>query len=640
MDVPMDCLKLLKLEPTSMPLQDGPLHDGGEPVLARPAPLDMPEQSFAEGRLAPGRPQTSPAEIALRRIFVFGSALGLGAIGIGILCDALSWHGWEPIEVIFLGLFAFLFTWMAFAFVSYCAGLWALHNEPDDLGLTADSPIPLLTQRTAILMPICNEDARGVADRLDIMRQSLMATGQGTRFDVFVLSDTRDAAVGAMEEAIFHAFQGFREGPQVYYRRRVENIDRKAGNIADWVRTHGADYPHMVVLDADSLMSGDTLVRLAGGLERHPGVALIQTAPRLINQTTLFARCEQFAARLYGQAAAAGMAWWSGAEANYWGHNAIIRTRAFAEAAGLPHLSGRAPFGGLIMSHDFVEAALLRRAGWAVHMAPRLDGSYEESPPTLMDTLDRDRRWCQGNIQHAALLTAPGLHWINRFHLLRGVLNYTIAPLWCAMVTVGALMAAFHSNVDQNDALVLTLTFVVTMIFLILPKALAYLQAMRSSELRRGFGGGLAAGTSLVVETVMSTLMTPVVMVTHTLMVASVLVGYKSGWKSQRRSAYEVSRGELLRRFALHAVVGVVLLVVMADLSPSSLAMTGGAALSLMLAGPLARYTARKTPMRLGWLFHIPEERAGETEAPVVEVAPAGDAAMVDTVALPHVWVS
>ncbi len=629
----MDCLKLLKLEPTSIPLRDG-----GEPVLARPASLDMPEQSFAEGRLASVRPRTSPGEIALRRIFVFGAALGLGAIGIAILCDALSWHGWEPIEVVFLGLFAFLFTWMAFAFVSYCAGLWALHNEPDDLGLTPDSPIPLLTQRTAILMPICNEDARGVADRLDIMHQSLMATGQAMRFDFFVLSDTRDLAVSADEAAIFNAFQGFREGPQVYYRRRVENIDRKAGNIADWVRSHGADYPHMVVLDADSLMSGDTLVRLAGGLERHPGVALIQTAPRLINQTTLFARCEQFAARLYGQAAAAGMAWWSGAEANYWGHNAIIRTRAFAEAAGLPHLPGRAPFGGLIMSHDFVEAALLRRAGWAVHMAPRLDGSYEESPPTLMDTLDRDRRWCQGNIQHAALLFAPGLHWINRFHLLRGVLNYTIAPLWCAMVAVGALMAAFHSNVDQSDALVLTLTFVVTMIFLILPKALAYVQAMQSPELRAGFGGGIAAGTSLVVETVMSTLMTPVVMVTHTLMVASVLVGYKSGWKSQRRSAYEVSRAELLRRFALHAVVGVVLLVVMGWLSPSSLAMTGGAALSLMLAGPLARYTARKTPVKLGWLFRIPEERAGEDE--VLEVAPAAEIVIADTASMTHLWVS
>ncbi len=611
----MDFLKLLRLEP-----RPASLSEAGEPARPRPAPLDMPEQSFAEGRLARETPSTSPVGIGLRRVFVFGSALGLGGIGIGVVADALSWHGWEPTEVAFLVLFGFLFTWMAFAFVSYCAGLWVLYREPDDLGLTPDAPIPLLSQRTAVLMPICNEDVDGVAGRLDIMRQSLFATGQGARFDIFVLSDTRDAGAGAREWAVFHAAQRFRDAPQVYYRRREFNIDRKAGNIADWVRAHGADYAHMVVLDADSLMSGDTLVRLAGGLERNPGVGLIQTAPRLINQTTLFARCEQFAARLYGQAAAAGMAWWSGAEANYWGHNAIVRTQAFAEAAGLPHLAGRGPFGGLIMSHDFVEAALLRRAGWAVHMAPRLEGSYEESPPTLMDTLDRDRRWCQGNIQHAALLTAPGLHWINRFHLLRGVLSYTIAPIWCAMVAVGALMAATHSTVDEDDALVLTLTFVATLVFLVLPKALAYGQAMNSGGLKRGFGGGWEAATSLVAETVMSTLLTPVVMVSHTLMVASVLVGYKSGWKSQRRSAHEVSRAELLRRFAFHAVVGVALFAVMAWLSPSSLAMTGGAALSLILAGPLARYTARRTPAKLGWLFHIPEELAGEGEMPVVEV--------------------
>ncbi len=617
----MDCLKLLQLEP--MPV---PVHEVTEPVSPRPAPLAMPEQGFAEGKLASQTPRTSPVEIGLRRIFVFGSALGLGAIGAGIMADALSWGGWEPLEVVFLVLFSFLFTWMAFAFVSYCVGLWALRSEPDDLGLTSVSPIPLLRERTAVLMPICNEDARSVADRLDIMRQSLCATGQGAKFDFFVLSDTRDAAVGANEWAIFHAFQRFKDSPRVYYRRRVENTDRKAGNIAEWVRSHGADYAHMVVLDADSLMSGDTLVRLAGGLERNPGVGLIQTAPRLINQKTLFARCEQFAARLYGPAAAAGMAWWSGSEANYWGHNAILRTRAFAEAAGLPHLKGRAPFGGLIMSHDFVEAALLRRAGWAVHMAPRLDGSYEESPPTLMDTLDRDRRWCQGNIQHAALLTAPGLHWINRFHLLRGVLNYTIAPIWCAMVVVGALMAASRSTMAESDALILSIVFLTTLIFLILPKALACVHAMRSEHLKYGFGGATAAGLSLVTETVMSTLLTPVVMVSHTFMVISVLIGYKSGWKSQRRSEFEVSRAELVRRFAAHAVIGAALLIVMAIVSPHSLVMTAGAAVSLMLAGPLARYTARKTPDDLSELFCIPEERH-IADLPQPENKPAPDTA-------------
>jgi membrane glycosyltransferase len=256
-----------------------------------------------------------------------------------------------------------------------------------------------------------------------------------------------------------------------------------------------------------------------------------------------------------------------------------------------------------------------------------------------MDTLDRDRRWCQGNIQHAALLAAPGLHWINRFHLLRGVLNYTIAPIWCAMVTTGALMAATRSTMAESDALILSLVFLTTLIFLVLPKALACVHAMKSESLRHGFGGAVSAGMSLAAETVMSTLLTPVVMVSHTFMVVSVLIGYKSGWKSQRRSEYEVSRAELVRRFAAHAVIGAVLLIVMANLSPSSLLMTAGAAISLMLAGPLARYTAQKTPDDLQALFRIPEEHVRDA-GPLPEAEPARDTGRVGKDQLNQVFVT
>ncbi len=598
----MDGLKLLLLRSAPLPgAAQGHLPE------ARPAPLAMPAQNLASGGLAPP-PATSPADIGLRRLFVFGAAAGLGAIGTFIMFDALKWRGFQPLEGVFLVLFGFLFTWMAFAFVSYCTGLWVLAYERDDLGLYSAGPLPELSRRTAILVPVCNEDPVAIGRRIDIMRQSLIATRRPEHFDVFVLSDTRDLEASAQERGVLQALP--EAGPTVHYRRRIENIDRKSGNVADWVRSHGAAYDHMVVLDADSLMSGDTLVRLAGAMERHAGVGLIQTIPRLIGQASLFARCEQFAARLYGPAAAAGMAWWSGAESNFWGHNAIIRTRAFAESAGLPHLKGRAPFGGLIMSHDFVEAALLRRAGWAVHMAPRLEGSYEESPPTVLDMLARDRRWCQGNLQHMGVVPAKGLHWINRFHLVRGIFNYLIAPIWCAMMVTGALMASTRATIDDCDALVMAAMFAVTIGFLVGPRLVACAVALQDDGLNRAYGGRWGAGFSIAAEMTMSTLLTPLIMVSHTLMVASVLMGFKSGWKTQNRAAYALSLGHAAQRFLPQMALGGMLFAAMASMSPEVRPLVAITALSLLASAPLAVVTAMETPFELRRVFRTPEEYA------------------------------
>ncbi len=232
-----------------------------------------------------------------------------------------------------------------------------------------------------------------------------------------------------------------RPGVRLFYRRRPLNTERKAGNIADWVRRWGGAYPQFLILDADSVMTGDSLVRLAAAMAAHPAVGLIQTLPTIANGNSLFARMQQFAGRVYGPVIAHGIAWWHGAEGNYWGHNAMIRTAAFAGQAGLPTLRGRKPFGGHILSHDFVEAALMRRGGWAVHMVPGLPGSYEESPPSLPDLAVRDRRWCQGNLQHIAVLPTRGLHWVSRMHLLTGIGSYITAPMWLLFILVGILIS-------------------------------------------------------------------------------------------------------------------------------------------------------------------------------------------------------
>jgi membrane glycosyltransferase len=336
--------------------------------------------------------------------------------------SVLKVGGITVLESIILALFVLLFAWIAFSFMSALAGFAVLLlRKKDELGIDSAAPLPAIRSRTAMLLPTYNEDPYRVLARLRAIYESVKETGNGANFDWFVLSDTTDPAIWIAEEKCFLKLrQEVASATRIFYRHRPENTARKSGNIEEWIRRFGSDYECMLILDADSLMTGDTIVRLVAAMEGHPKSALIQTLPIVVNAKSPFARWQQFAGRLYGPMLAAGIAWWHGSEGNYWGHNAIILVRAFAQYAGLPELRGPKPFGGHILSHDFIEAALMRRGGWAIHMAPKLGGSYEESPPTLSDFAARDRRWCQGNLQHLALLPTRGFHWVSRLHLLTG----------------------------------------------------------------------------------------------------------------------------------------------------------------------------------------------------------------------------
>jgi membrane glycosyltransferase len=366
-------------------------------ALPADAPLAMPEQDFSEGRL---RPHPAGPGVAARRVAVLGGALALGAAVSMLYAAGLARDGLGALDALAVPVFATLFALVALSFSNTCAGLGAA---------LLPSALTGLRERTALLVPIHNEETARVLGTVEAMREALDAGGEGRAFDIFILSDSTDAAAQRQEEASFARLQARHPG-SVFYRRRRANSGRKAGNIAEWVQRFGGAYAHFVILDADSVMEARTLHALAAAMEADPRAGLIQSLPSLIGARSRFARMQQWAARVHGPLIARGLAAWHGEAGNYWGHNAIVRTCAFAEAAGLPELEGRRPFGGTIMSHDFVEAALLRRAGWGVHMLPELGGSHESGPPTLAAAAARDRRWCQGNLQHLALLGAAGLH--------------------------------------------------------------------------------------------------------------------------------------------------------------------------------------------------------------------------------------
>lgn len=593
------------------------------------SPLPMPVQELREGRLPSRVPPTSPAGIGGRRALVMGVAAMLTIFATYQVWWVLRGDGIDVLEGILLVLFVALFAWIALSFSSALAGfVMLLARRPHPLGIDPDAPLPTLALRTALLVPTYNEDPWRVLAGVQAMHESLAKSGQGDRFDFFILSDTTRPETQREELAAVRELLGrLGSGARVFYRRRQKNTERKAGNIAEWVRRFGGAYPHFLILDADSLMTGDTLVRLAAAMERLPALALVQTLPMIVNGRTFFARMQQFAGRVYGPVVAHGIAWWHGAEGNYWGHNAIIRTAAFARHAGLPHLGGGKPFEGAVLSHDFVEAALLRRGGWAVHMAPGLGGSYEEGPPSLTDMLVRDRRWCQGNLQHGAVLPARGLHWISRLHLLVGIGHYFTAPMWAMLMLVGLAIplqqAGFHLDQPQLAGFTPALywrggdperflwVFYFTMAVLLAPKVMGCIATMLDPALRRQCGGAARIAGSALLETAMAALMAPVTMYVQSRGVAEVLAGRDSGWETQRRDDGSVALAGLVRRYAGLTLFGLFCGVLAYLVSPALAAWMAPVILGMVLSVPINMVTASpRVGGRLcaaGW-FRTPED--------------------------------
>ena len=405
------------------------------------AELEMPEQNLR--RYVRERKLGWPSlKTLLARLVTFGGALALTSYATLEMIAVVSVGIVSVLQWAMVALFAVTFGWISLAASAAISGVLfgGVRRRA-----TAETRVE---QRTALVMPVYNENPAGTFSALFAMAEALLER-DATGFEIFVLSDTTRPEIYVKETAAYHALrEKLGDRIRVWYRRRSENVGRKVGNLHDFVTQWGGRYDFMIVLDADSLLAPDTLVTLAREMAADPNLGLLQTVPRLAGGKTLFARLQQFAGRVYGPIVARGISSWQGNDGNYWGHNAIVRVRAFAAAAGLPLLPGKKPFGGAILSHDFVEAALLRRAGWSVRMLPTLGGSWEDSPPSLLDVAARDRRWAQGNIQHLAVFWSQGFTWSNRAHIGIGVMSYLASPLWFALIVVGLGTAGHIATVQ------------------------------------------------------------------------------------------------------------------------------------------------------------------------------------------------
>ncbi len=493
----------------------------------------------------------------------------------------VSGSGMTPLKLVLLFLYAILIGWIAASFWSAALGFWVLLRRADPCvkqrAAAVDTHTRLSPQaRTAILMPIYNEDTARVFAGIRAIWRSLQETDNACLFDFFILSDSRDVVTWCREESEWRQLcNEWHADGRIFYRNRSNNVARKSGNIADFVRNWGAAYRYMIVLDADSIFAGTTMQRMVRMMEAQPDTALIQAPPVPVNKDTLFARILQFASTAYGPIFSAGASFWQLGDSNFWGHNAIIRIAPFAAHCGLPNLPGREPFGGEILSHDFVEAALLRRAGWRVWLAYELEESYEEVPPTLIDYAKRDRRWCQGNLQHTALIHAHHFHPMSRLHFAMGVMSYLAAPLWflfMLIVCVDAYLQAAQTGPvyfvhmltntlvptwPVSYAVQMEVVLVFTLAMLFLPKLMALILIGVSEGKRRAFGGIVRATVSTLLETLFSILLAPVLMLFQIRFVLSILLRHNIVWSAQQRADRLTSFADAVAAHGIQTLIGV-----------------------------------------------------------------------------------
>ncbi len=567
-----------------------------------------------------------------RRITLAVLVLLQTAIASGSLARTFPAPEITYLQIAVVAAFAVLFLWISFSFWTNIAGFFLLWRQVKIQRGAAPDPGGPLRSRTAVVMPICNEDAARVFAGLAATFTSLERTGYGASFDFFVLSDSADPARQAEEEAAWaRTCRALGAEGRFFYRRRRSNIKRKSGNIGDFLRRWSADYEFMIVLDADSLMAGETLVALARRMEAAPEIGILQTTPTIVHRESLFARVQQFASRVYGPLFSASLYFWQLGESYYWGHNAILRIAPFVRHCGLARLPGEPPLGGEILSHDFVEAALMGRAGFEVWLAADLPGSYEESPPNILDELKRDRRWCQGNLQHLRLIGAGGFRFGHRAIMAMGVMAYVSALLWAvflflssAEVIVRQLTPPVYFS-DRPSLFPqwptwhpeLTIALLTTTgVLLILPKLLSLVLIVKNRA-SAGYGGALRLAASIALEIVFSTLMAPIRMWFHSKFVLLTLLGREIKWTAQRRGHSETGWGEAVEHHGFSTLFALAWLAGAYCWSPILagwlLPVSGALIFSVPLSVLSSRGALGHAARWLG-LFRIPEE----TEPPPV----------------------
>jgi membrane glycosyltransferase len=572
----------------------------------RPAPTTFQAGAQEQTGLTPAGLQTTTT-LRARRLLVAGLNLATLAALLYGLAHVLSAGGWSAADGAIFIAFLFGAPWTVLGFWNAVIGLWLLHGVEDGLAQVApfaaagEAKTPL-SIRTAVLMTLRNEDPSRAFRRLEIVRQSLEATGEGAWFDYFVLSDSNDPAVAAAEEELAAAFAArIGEPGRLTYRRRADNAGYKAGNLRDFCERWGDRYELMLPLDADSVMSGQAILALARMMQAYPKLGILQSLVVGMPSKSAFARIFQFGMRHGMRPYTMGSAWWIGECGPFWGHNAMVRIAPFRDHCHLPVVPGGPPLGGPVMSHDQVEATLMRRAGYEVRVLPVEAGSWEENPPTMLEFARRDLRWCLGNLQYLKILDIPGLKAMSRFQLAWAILMFIGLPAWTLMIALLPLKVLEDRSLADYPAGFAAFLYVLFFAMYLSPKLAGFADILMTKGGTQRYGGTARFVASSLIEVVFAFLQGAVSTFRTTLFMIGLAFGRaRIGWNGQARDAHALSLATAFAGLWPHLVFGLYIFGTLALLSPTVLAWSLPLTAGYILAIPFAMLTAAP---RLGRWF-------------------------------------
>jgi membrane glycosyltransferase len=557
------------------------------------------------------------AELSRRRLIMAVLNIVTWFAMLWLAAQVLGAGGWTVVDMIMFVCFAFGTPWTVVGFWNSVIGLWLLHFHKDPMGAVApyagagDVATPI-TIKTAVFMTLRNEDPARAIRRLRIVKESIDATGEGAAFSYFVLSDTNRPEVAVAEEAAIAAWKAQDlDAARITYRRREENKGYKAGNVRDFCQRWGKDYELMLPLDADSVMSGPAIVRLVRMMQTHPRIGILQSLVVGMPSSSTFARIFQFGMRHGMRSYTMGQAWWVGDCGPFWGHNAVVRIKPFVEDCDLPLLPGKPPLGGHVLSHDQVEATLMRRAGYEVRVLPVENGSWEENPPTMLDFAQRDVRWCQGNMQYIKLLDLPGLYAMSRFQLLWAILMFIGIPAWTLMIALLPIAAWEGQSIANYPVGLAIFLYVLFFVMYLSPKIAGLIDAVLTKGGVDRYGGPVRFAVSAVLELAFSFLQGAISTIRTSIFMIGLAFGKSVVWGGQSRDAYGISWATAVRTLWPQTLFGVVVCGLLWLINPAvfwwSLPLTAGYLVAIPFAVLTASPALGRWFRRVG-LAGIPED--------------------------------
>jgi membrane glycosyltransferase len=566
-------------------------------------------------------------DLANRRRIVMALNIVTYVAMLWVAARVLGHGGWSMVDAIMFVCFALGTPWTVLGFWNALIGLWLLHFHKDPIAEVApyaaagDASTPITT-KTAVFMTVRNEDPARAIMRLQTVKSSVEATGEGAAFSYFILSDTNDEAVAAIEAKAFADWKtSSPDGDRLIYRRRTDNTGYKAGNVRDFCEKWGRDFELMLPLDADSVMSGEAIVKLVRMMQAHPKIGILQSLVVGMPSQSAFARIFQFGMRHGMRSYTMGQAWWVGDCGPFWGHNAVVRIKPFVEQCELPILKGGPPLGGHVLSHDQVEATFMRRAGYEVRVLPIENGSWEENPPTMLDFAKRDVRWCQGNMQYTKLLDTPGLYPMSRFQLVWAILMFLGIPAWTLMIALlplAAWQAQSVANYPVGLAIFLYATFFT---MYLMPKIAGLIDAVMTKGGMDRYGGPVRFVASAALELVFSFLQGAVSTIRTTIFMIGLAFGKSVVWGGQSRDAYGISWRTAIENLWPQTLFGVIICGLLLAIAPAvfwwSLPLTAGYLVAIPFAVITASPALGRIFVKLG-LCGIPEDFAPPKEVTAV----------------------